>query len=292
MNRIWSRVKKAAAALAFFILQHGELGKNRRFRGKHQGKRCFILCNGPSVLKQDLLPLRKEIVMSVSSGYLHKDFERINPCYHFVPPVTYGMMTERDYVQWFSEMDDRLGNAELFLGSTEYQLVKRHALFRNRNVSYLCSARPFWAHETGIIDICGRVPVIGSAPIMCLIVAIYMGFREIYLIGTDHDSLVQGKYTYAFEPTIVKGKDYSIDEKGAVRIPVYEELRAYLLIWTQYRHLKRIAEANRVKIFNATEGGMLDEFPRVRLAELLGRQQTQAGEGGSPSSGVFSEEGS
>ena len=271
MNRIWNRANKALRASAFLVLHHGDLKKNRRFRDKHRGERCFILCNGPSVLKQDLRPLRNEVVMSVSNGYLHKDFDQIRPAYHFVPPVTYGRMTEEDFVRWFREMDGRLGEAELFLGSTEYQLVKRHSLFPLRSVNYLCSARSFWPGETGIIDISGLVPVIGSVPIMCLIVALYMGFKDIYLLGTDHDSLITREYKYAFEPTLLRGKDFAVDDEGSVRVPLYVELEAYLMLWKQYRHIKRIAQANGVNIYNASAGGMLDEFPRVRLAEALGR---------------------
>ncbi len=269
MKRIWSRVNKVRQSLKFLVLHHGDLKRNRRFRNKHLGERCFILCNGPSVLKQDLRPLRNEVVMSVSSGYLHKDFDHIGSAYHFVPPVTYGMMAEEDFVRWFGEMDSKLGEAELFLSSTEYQLVKRHSLFPLRSVNYLCSARPFWPGETGILDISGPVPVIGSVPIMCLIVALYMGFKDIYLLGTDHDSLITREYRYAFEPTVLRGKDFGVDGNGRVRIPVYEELKAYLTLWTQYRHIMRIAQANGVNINNASAGGMLDEFPRAQLAEVL-----------------------
>jgi len=276
MNRILNRLRRAMRTLTFMVLHHGGLRRNRRFRNKHRGGRCFILCNGPSVLKQDLLPLQNEIVMSVSSGHLHKDFERIKPAYHFVPPVTYGMITEQDFVQWFEEMDSKLGEAELFLGSTEYQLVKTHSLFSRRYVNYLCTARQFRPNEIGIIDICGLVPIIQSVPIMCLIVALYMGFKEIYLIGTDHDSLATGEYKYAFEPTVLQGKDLAVDSEGNIRAPFYDELKAYLKLWTQYRHIKKIAQSNGVTIYNATAGGILDEFPRVKLVEVLGRGSSVA----------------
>ncbi|MFZ5862537.1 MAG: hypothetical protein ACOYXR_06855 [Nitrospirota bacterium] len=273
MTGVRHAAKRVSRALGFRVFHHGDLRANRRFRSRHRGERCFILCNGPSVLKQDLTPLRNEVVMSVSSGYLHTDFHRISPAYHFVPPVTYGVMQEEDFVRWFKEMDGRLGRAELFLGSSEYHLVKGHALFPTRRVNYLCSARPFWPGETRIIDICGLVPVIGSVPIMCLMVALYMGFAEIYLLGTDHDSLITREYKYSFEPTVLRGKDFAVDDAGSIKIPLYEELNAYVALWTQYRHLKRIARANGVTISNATVGGMLDEFPRVQLAEIIGQHK-------------------
>lgn len=245
------------------------LRRNGHFRGRHSGERCFILCNGPSVLAQDLLPLRHETVMSVSSGYLHTDFQRIRPQYHLVPSITYGRMSEDDTVRWFTEMHDKLGDAQLFLASSEYPLVKRHSLFANRSVSYICQARPFFPYEKAIIDICGAVPKVASVPIMCLIVALYMGFRDMYLLGTDHDSFATRQYKYSFEPTVLRGKDFAVDTEGKIRVPLYEELKANLLLWQQYRHVKRIAAANGRNIYNATAGGMLDEFPRIALEDVL-----------------------
>jgi hypothetical protein len=263
------RAGKALKAAGFLIRHWSLLQQNRRFRDRHKGQRAFILCNGPSVLKQDLLPLRNEIVMSVSSGYLHKNFEHIRPKYHFVPPLTYGMISEEDAVRWFMEMDGRLGETELFLGSSEYRLVKDHLLFPGRSVNYLCAARPFWPNEKAIVDVCGPVPAFVSVPIMCLIVALYMGFQNVYLLGTDHDSFATGRYRYAFEPTVLRGKDFSVDEAGNLRIPLYDELKANLLLWGQYRCVKRIAHVNRRNIYNASAGGVLDEFPRVNLEEVL-----------------------
>lgn len=269
MSLVRRRVKRSLSAAGFLLAHRQDLKRNLRFRNRHPGKRCFILCNGPSVLKQDLLLLRNEIVMSVSNGYLHKDFAQIRPAYHFVPSITYGLLTEQDVVRWFGEMHAGIGDAELFLASTEYDVVNKHALFHRRSVNYLCTARPFWPNESRIIDLCGIVPVIGSVPIMALISALYMGFGEIYLLGTDHDSLATGKYNYSYEPTVLRGKDSSTDGEGNMIAPVYDELKSHLLVWSQYRHVKRIARANGVSIFNATAGGMLDEFPRVVLADVL-----------------------
>lgn len=263
------RTGKALKAAGFVIRHWNLLRKNHRFRDRHRGQRVFVLCNGPSVLTQDLLPLRNEIVMSVSSGYLHRDFSQIGPKYHVVPQLTYGMITEHDAVQWFREMDSKLGQTELFLAADEYELVQRHELFPRRSVNYLCLGRPFFHFERGIIDICGLAPIVYSVPIMCLIVAMYMGFKEIFLLGTDHDSLVTGQYRYSFEPTVLRGKDLFVEADGNIRSPFYVELKAYFSLWNQYRHVKRIAGANGIHIYNATVGGLLDEFPRVNLEDVL-----------------------
>ena len=251
------------------------LENNKALVNRHHGERCFILCNGPSVKHQDLLPLRNEIVISVSSGYLHKDFDNISPRYHCVPNVTWnclphntiGELTEAHVIEWFKEMDRRIGNAELFLGHTEYGFVKSNKLFDGRKIHYLCMERAFIDQERVLIDLSTVIPTPQSVPIMALMVAMYLGFKQIYLLGTDHDSLQQGTYNYAFEPTVTKGFG-GVDSEGKVTAPMYTELMAYAELWSQYRHLKRIAESNGAQIFNATHGGALDEFERVELSSL------------------------
>src|SRR2546426_10536939 len=106
---------------------------------------------------------------------------------------------------------------------------------------------------------------------MCLMIAMYMGFTEIFLLGTDHDHFLTGFYRYFYEPTVLKGKDPSTDVQGKVVAPRYDEFHELATLWRQYRAMRDVAEANGVSIFNATHGGALDEFPRVTLEQALAR---------------------
>lgn len=251
-----------------YVQNRSIFGANSTFRDRHLGKRCFVLCNGPSINLQDLMPLRNEIVFSVSNGYHHKDYHVIRPRYHCVPQITYGLMTKDDVIAWFKEMDEKLGDAELFLSYTEMELIQKCHLFSKRNVNYVCMGRGFSPNESRIIDISHVVPKAISVPIMCLMNAMYMGFKTIYLLGTEHDSFAKREYKYFYEPTVLKGKDIAVSASGKLTNPMYDELRANMTLWSQYRMLKRIATANGISIYNATEGGLLDEFERVALAKL------------------------
>src|SRR5690242_18666396 len=103
-------------------------GVNGALRGRHAGKRCFILCTGPSVKAQNVRRLAGELVISVSNAYLHPDYEIFSPVYHCVPHMTFGAFTEADGVQWLREMDEHLGQAELFLSDEQRDLVVAHGL--------------------------------------------------------------------------------------------------------------------------------------------------------------------
>ncbi|HSI43284.1 MAG TPA: hypothetical protein VK949_02995, partial [Methylotenera sp.] len=174
------------------------LARNKSLKNIAEKKsRCFILCNGPSVKKQNLLPLKNELVFSVSSGYLHEQYSAIQPHFHCVPQITYGVMSEQDVVDWFIEMDKHLGDsAQLILSISEFDLIQRNQLFKNRKIYYLNLGRLIKDNEKNIIDITKISPVISSVPIMSLIVAMYMGYKEIYLLGTEHDSFKSNQYKY------------------------------------------------------------------------------------------------
>jgi hypothetical protein len=244
--------------------------RNVNLLNLHQGQRCFILCNGPTVKRQDIAVLRNEHILSVSSGYHHPDYATISPMYHFVPQLTYGRLTPDVAIAWFREMDTMLGRATLFLNYTEEAMVRNAGLFRGRDVRYVTFSGTFEDYNPLVVpDISSRIPGVQSVAIMCLIVAMYMGFKKIYLLGTDHDHFRTGRYAYFYEPTVLRGKDPSTDADGKLVSSWYEELSALTVLWGQYRSIKRMAEHHGVQIFNATAGGELDEFPRVNLESAV-----------------------
>lgn len=242
---------------------------NSRFRGIYEGKRCFIVCNGPSINSQNLLPLNDDIVFSVSSGYHHRDYLQISPLYHCVPSITYTeKFTQDDAINWFWEMHENIGNAELFLSSQEEPLVRNNNLFPGRIVHYVYMYGQFNDYRDSIFDISRAIPGVQSVPIMCLLIAIYMGFKNIYLIGVEHDSFIKGEYKYFFDQTILAGKSGGVTGDDKVT-SLYDELQAAVILWQQYRAIKKVAALIGCKIYNATNGGALDEFERVTLENVF-----------------------
>ena len=244
--------------------------RNADLRNVHLGKRCFILCNGPSVKRQNIRPLKDEIVFSVSNGYHHPDYAEIAPAYHCVPQITYGMMTRADVIIWFREMHERLGTAIVFLNHTEEALVREENLFPGRDVRYVYLTAAFSNYPLNTRpNAAGEMPGAQSVPIMAALISMYMGLNRIYLLGADHDHFRSGEYKYFYEPTVLRGKDLSVDEHGKLRSGWHDELIGLAALWSQYRSLKQIAAENDVAILNATAGGELDEFPRVALNALF-----------------------
>jgi hypothetical protein len=258
------QARAAAAPQEFAKL----LQKNSALRGRHAGARCFILCTGPSVRKQDLRRLKGELVISASSAYLHADFEVFKPAYHCVPQITYGKMTEGDVITWFREMGEHIGEAAMILSSGEQALVESKGLFAGHRVHYLrLGGETDYSDGSVLPDLTGPLPGPQSVPIMALMLALYLGCTRIYLLGTDHDHFITGTYTHFYDRSPVSGKDNSVTD-GKVAISRYDELQAFARLWRQYRWLKLCAAQAGARIFNATAGGALDEFERAEYGAL------------------------
>jgi len=254
-------------ALGFYLTHLAVLRANRQLHNRHPGERCFILCNGPSVNEQDIRPLRGETVFSVSNGYRHPDYQYISPKYHCVPQITYATLPPERAVEWFREMDQSIGDAEMFLDRQEWPLVQQHHLFSGRATHFVCMGKNHFLANTGIPDLTGIIPRVQTVPIMVLMIAMYMGFRDIYLLGVDHDWFVKKEYRYFYGQGVTT-TDSTLTRDGILLTTLWDELPAVSRVWEQYRAIKRIAQANGVRIYNATHGGMLDEFERVRLEDV------------------------
>jgi hypothetical protein len=238
------------------------LDKNILLKDRHKGKRCFIICNGPSINKQDLKLLKNEISFSVSNGYLHKDYNIYKPSYHVLPTVYSKYFDENTQLKWFKEMDQATRHQKVFLSYDNKDLITKQSLFSDR-VFFLRFRKDLKKGLHDGIDLTKDLPVIRTVPHICIFIAIYMGFNKIYLLGCDHDSILQGgKHIYFY------------DEKESLIKQVLEcsfetHLRNYVKLIDYYKIVKSYTERRGIKIYNATAGGLLDVFPRVKFESLF-----------------------
>jgi len=92
---------------------------------------------------------------------------------------------------------------------------------------------------------------------VCLQLAVYMGFKEIYLIGVDFNysaNLLDERNH--FSPDYIK-------PGGTVGNIFVEEVR------NAYTSAKKYADSHGLKIYNATRGGKLEVFERVDFDDLF-----------------------
>ena len=188
-----------------------------------------------------------------------------------MPHITFGDFKYDHAVSWFKEMEQSILSSELFLSTDQFEMVKKAKLFKSHNVNFIGSQGDFISNKN-FLDITKFVPRVQTAPILVLTIAIYMGFKKIYLLGIDHDWFIKKEYKYAFGQVKDPGLDIGVDKDGKMNgLLLINELPVAAEIWKQYNFIKSRALENNIEIYNCTDGGLLDVFERDDIKNCISK---------------------
>lgn len=239
------------------------LKNNKKLKNTGSGKRAFLLATGPSIKDQNLKLLEGEDCFSVSNFFLHNDINVINPKIHFFAPYHEPLILE-NYVNWLKQADEILPkDTKICLGHTTKELVEKYSLFPDREVFYiyLTKIKP---NRLFSIDLTGPIMGPQTGPLMIIPVLLYMGYKEICLVGCDHTVLRDYKKT--INNFYNKEKDLRInstDENSWEDIITSH--KGSMNIFVQYKIYNSIAKEKGVKIINLSSDTWLDIFPIINF---------------------------
>ncbi len=242
-------------------------------------KRCFIMGTGGSLSSLNLKLLRNEDVFSCSFCSLLEDYEWIAPKYYILPALTGDWVAKgemqydyiRDKIAFYSKA---VTSPLIFCDYNDRHYIQFYEGFKGKKIYYLYQTEKWDSNRNTVYDLCEATPTIQTGSIMMLKVAMYMGYKKIYLIGTEHD-LVGRNYGHAYNLKKLKEWGFSNLLNIALAQNMYiekqcnrEKLNMSLNMYNEYYYLHNIAKQNGIQIFNATKGGSLDEFEKIEY-ELL-----------------------
>lgn len=229
------------------------------FANKYNGRRAFIIGNGPSLNNMDLTKLRDEVTFGVNSIFYNFEHMGFKPTFYVVEDK----LVAEDRADEISKLT---GMIKIFGTELQYCLKDTQDTIW-ANVIYDFSNYPGFPHFSKDASQCLWVG--GTVSYLCMQLAYYMGFNEVYLIGFDHnytipsDANVEGTVITSssndpnhFHPEYFgKGKRWHDP-----RLDRMEKA---------YNKAKEAFEANGRRIYNATKGGKLEVFPRVEYDSLF-----------------------
>ncbi|WP_160722235.1 6-hydroxymethylpterin diphosphokinase MptE-like protein [Bacillus sp. USDA818B3_A] len=221
--------------------------KLKMLKNIHTGERCFIVATGPSLTIEDLEKLKNEITISMNSICLAFNETSWRPTY-------YGIQDERVYSKLREQIeqleveckfisDTILNKERINLSKCDY-IFPLDMLHHNYNPSKLTtkfSKDPYKAIYSGF-----------TVTYSLIQMAVYMGFKEIYLLGADCNYSSDMKHHF---------KEHGIVDSSF--------LLAGERMVSSYKVAKEYADRHHIKIYNATRGGMLEVFERVDLDKVL-----------------------
>ena len=240
------------------------LQKNKILKNIAKGKVGFLLATGPSINKQDLTKLEKYDCFSLSSFFLHKDLNIINPKYHFFAPYHEPLIIE-DWVKWINLADKSLPKStKIVLSIKDYNKVKDLGLLKNRDITYLHFSKFI---DVKNLDITGPLPDMQTHPLMVLPFMIYMGYKEIYLLGCDSNNLKN--YGHKIENFYDQNLEIKKGASSPWSFGIIKELENNLSVFNQFLKYKELGDKLNIKIVNLSEDSWLDFFDKNNYENLI-----------------------
>lgn len=228
--------------------EHPELMK---YKNKHKGESCFIVATGPSLRVSDLDILKKNNCICFSVNRIYLSFEETD----WRPD--YFVVTDEKIIREYAEEIRQCEIKVKFIRDCGGQTLVKNSgkgnlqVFHQRMLN-CCPDIPKFSQ-----DLTKGIYTGGTVTYACFQIAVYMGFKKIFLIGADHnytDNLTDTENHFH--------KEYS---KNMVKPNHYFKEEAELA----YQSARKYAEQQGVEIYNATRGGKLEVFERVDFDALF-----------------------
>lgn len=226
-------------------------GELSQWRDRYTGQRCFILATGPSLTISDCEKLGNEYTFGMNSlTRIFKDTDW--------RPSFYGIQDWNVYRNIADTMEELRGIPKFF--SDDIIRNDPSALQMKLVVPFVVNAAyhrySMYTHEY-FARFSERPDIITydgyTITYSLLEIAVFLGFKEIYLLGADCD--YSGSHQHIVESGNFVGQaDFSEVTKR---------------LFAAYRTADEYCRLHGVQIFNATRGGKLEIFPRVDLDQVV-----------------------
>lgn len=207
-------------------------------KNKYLGEKCFIVATGPSLRREDLKALHDSGMFCFS----------VNSIFKFAPewsPTAY-VCSDGFFVDSAIEEIKSLKAEFKFIGDGSYKFFEK-GIENNVYKTHVFDGGYYKFSSDISQGIAGGRTVTN----VCIQIAAYMGFKEIYLLGVDCNYQIGSRCNHAYE----EEEDHR-DHRTEEMIKFYGEAKKY-------------ADLHGIKIYNATRGGMLEVFERVDFDSLF-----------------------
>lgn len=227
-----------------------------KLKNIHEGETCFIIGLGPSLRADDLSLLHQNHIISFSVNNIVKIYKDTEwrPEYYV---ITDPFICSHSHFSYLMHPEQVCKN-NAFVSEVQEDFWKKNVSPKNIK----CHRRqnlPDMEEELfsdNAAKVCGYG---GTCVYMCLQIAVYMGFKNVYLLGMDLADMSQGKLSTTY-------KYFYPDEESFVLPESWLGLESMI---KGYKSARKYADLHGVHLYNATRGGYLEILERVDFDSLF-----------------------
>lgn len=244
-----------------FIQKNYEITKKGRkikeLKNTKVGETCFIIGNGPSLKAEDLTKLNELGIDTFAANRIFKYYEKTSwrPTYY----CSEDPIIIRDIEKEISELKPQKKFIPINV-KWDLNLHIDDATFINMKYDRKDDDLGFYN------ELSEKIYCQNTVTITSIQLAVYMGYKNIYLIGVDnsYSTMVDKDGNIIKDETIKDYFDDSYDDgiKNELVHNIDSLTAAYLRTYQYFKDTD-------VNIYNATRGGKLEIFPRVDLDEFF-----------------------
>jgi hypothetical protein len=222
-----------------------------KYRNIHAGKDCFIIGNGPSLNRTNLLALNEYYTFGLNKIHLIFEKQPLKLSYHVA-------VNELVIEQIIKELRDDIYECPSFLG---YH-VSKQINFNKERIHKLFTRKAPWSFYHSVLQ-----PINEGYTVtyVAMQLAYYMGFKNVFLVGIDHNFQQNGKPNEQqdfkgddinhFHPDYFKGQQWHLaDLEG--------NEASYALAKHQFH-------ADDREIYDATIDGKLNIFKKISFNDAI-----------------------
>lgn len=243
-------------ARVIYFLNYFKISKyvkrNKKFKNKHKGKKCFIILNGPSASKEDLSKLEGQIVFCVNSYYRGDKINLIKPDYYCITDDAFFLKGNQGNLQ------DLLQKCPYSTFFFNYKYLRHNKIADYIYVTYA----KYMPNAVKIKnDYDGLCSGFTNVALYVINLAIFMGFTKIYLLGLDFNLNSELNWAHDYPESNnelkIKNKIKETFEKDLVCGIYWYYSHAHY----QFYYMNNYAEKMGVSIINLNPNSAVRAFP-------------------------------
>lgn len=256
--------------------------ENVKFYNKYKGKRCFILGNGPSLKDVNLSELSSEYVFTVNNFTLVDNYKAAKTNFHVLSDASFFEMRKEQTYDHDELLENYRAIAEegviCFMPHDAYDFIKREGIDKILDVKYFSTSPIFDERNRQRVDLSAYISSFHTVVQYAIVIAIYMGFSEIYLLGCDTTNIIsllncamgqENKNMHAYSKDDVDKRYKELLGYWSVTDVVYDQY----ILFSGYEQLNKYCNSHDIKLINCSTKTLISEIERMDLDEVISRSK-------------------